>query len=106
MNQNSKKFNIIGWGYENVQEYKHCPLDSGVRLIKVKGEWKCPQCGYTYQQEEASNEQEIQPQHKKQQTSIISAKGKKKHYSDNGEEIKDSDLINEHVTYYQEELPK
>jgi DNA-directed RNA polymerase subunit M/transcription elongation factor TFIIS len=107
VNYSTKQFNIIGFGTENVIEYKHCPLDPGVRLIKIKNELRCPTCGYTYRKEEAVNEQVIEPQHAKQQTRIITAKSKKKkRYADNGEEIKDPDLYNEHVTYYHEELPK
>jgi hypothetical protein len=37
---------------------------------------------------------------------IVPGKGKKKYYSDNGEEINDSDLFDKHVTYYHEEVPK
>jgi hypothetical protein len=106
INQNPKKYNIIGWGYENIQEYKHCPVDVGVRLIKTKNGLQCPTCGYVYKKEEATTESNVRAVNAKQQTRIVSPKGKKKHYSDNGEEIKDSDLINEQVTYYHEEVPK
>jgi hypothetical protein len=105
-NYSSKKYNIVGFGSENITEYLHCPPDAGVRLVKIKDELRCPSCGFTHKKEEAINEQEIQPQHAKQQTRIISSKNKKKYYADNDEEIKESDLYDKHVTYYHEEVPK
>jgi uncharacterized Zn finger protein (UPF0148 family) len=107
----TKKFNILGFGNENILEYKHCPLDPGVRLIKIKGELRCPSCGYYYKQEEATNEQTIQPQHEKQQTAIVSSKIKKKFYDDQGTEINDPDLIQQiqqgaHVISYHEQKPQ
>lgn len=107
-NYSTKKFNIVGFGLVDDIEYKHCPLDPGTRLIKIKGSLTCPTCGYVFTEEEAPNEEDISIKHTKQnQTRIVSAKGnKKKHYSDNGEEIKDPDLFNQHVTYYHEEVPK
>jgi ribosomal protein S27AE len=105
-NYSTKKYNIIGFSEVDAIEYKHCPLDIGVRLIKIKDELRCGKCGFTYRKEETVNEQAIESHHQKQQTAIISGKGKKKHYSDNGEEIKDPDLFDKHATYYHEELPK
>ena len=94
-NYSTKKYNIIGFGSEDIIEYKQCPLDIGVRLIKVKGELRCPTCGYTYKKEEAINEDTIQPQHAKQQTTIISGKRNKKYYDKSGNLITDPDLIAE-----------
>ncbi len=54
-NYSTTKYNIIGFGFENITEYRHCPLDPGVRLIKIKGDLKCPTCGYTYKKEEVPN---------------------------------------------------
>lgn len=71
-NYSTRKFNIVGFGTEDIIEYKHCPLDLGVRLMKIKGDLKCPKCGYIYRKEDVVNEQAIQSQHKKQQTAIVS----------------------------------
>ena len=89
----TRKFNIVGLGSENLTEYKHCPLDPSVRLIRIKGELKCPTCGYIYRKEEAVNEQAIQSKHAKQQTVIVSGKRKKRYYDKQGNEINDPDLI-------------
>lgn len=106
----TKNYNIIGFGSEDIREYKHCPLDPGVRLIKIKGELRCPSCGYTYKQQEAPNEESVKIKHEKQQTAIISGRRKKKHYSKDGNLINDPDLIAEiekgaNVISYREELP-
>lgn len=106
----TKKYNIIGFGTEDIIEYKHCPLDPGVRLIKIKGELKCPTCGYIYKKEEATNEEGISIKHNKQQTRIVTPKTRKKYYSKDGNLITDPDLIAEvqkgnTVISYHEELP-
>lgn len=92
-NYSTSKYNIIGFGTEDIIEYKHCVYDIGVRLIKVKGQLLCPKCGYTYKKEETVNEQAIESQHQKQQTRIVSGKGKRKYYDKSGNEINDPDLI-------------
>ena len=110
-NYSTPRFNIIGFGTEDIVEYKHCPLDPGVRLIKIKGDLKCPTCGYIYTKEEAPNEEGVSIKHNKQQTAIISGKGKRKYYDKSGNEINDPDLIQDiqqgaNVISYNEELPK
>ncbi|HEU4469207.1 MAG TPA: hypothetical protein VFR61_09265 [Nitrososphaeraceae archaeon] len=110
-NYSTTKYNIIGFGFENITEYRHCPLDPGVRLIKIKGDLKCPTCGYTYKKEEVPNEEGVTIKHNKQQTAIISGKGKRKYYDKSGNEINDPDLIQDiqqgaNVISYREELPK
>jgi hypothetical protein len=93
VNYYTPKFNIVGFGSENITEYKRCPLDVGTRLIKIKGEWKCPRCGYVFKEQEAPNEEGVSIKHKQQQTEIVSAKGKKKYYDKFGNEINDETLI-------------
>ena len=110
INYSTPKYNIIGFGNENITEYKHCPLDPGVRLIKIKGELKCPKCGYIFRQEEAPNEEGVSIKHKQQQTKIISGNGKKKHYDKFGTEINDEQLIQDieqgaNPIYYREDKP-
>ena len=102
----------MGFGFENIQEYKHCIYDVAVRLQKnKKGQLMCFQCGYVYQPEEAPNEEGVSIKHNKQQTAIISGKGKRKYYDKSGNEINDPDLIQDiqqgaNVISYNEELPK
>ena len=109
-NYSTTKFNIIGFGLVEETKHRTCPFDPGVRLIKHPKDGNmllCPRCGYQASRKEAPKEPDFKTTHQKTKPAIITGKGKKKqHYSDNGEEIKDSDLINEHVTYYHEELPK
>jgi hypothetical protein len=110
-NYSTSKYIIIGFGTEDIIEFKHCPLDPGVRLIKIKGDLKCPTCGYIYTKEEAPNEEGVSIKHNKQQTAIISGKGKKKYYDKFGNEINDPDLIAEiqrgaNVISYREEKPQ
>lgn len=110
INYSTPKYNIIGFGNENITEYKHCPLDPGVILIKIKGELKCPNCGYIFRQEEAPNEEGVSIKHKQQQTKIISGNGKKKHYDKFGTEINDEQLIQDieqgaNPIYYREDKP-
>ena len=110
-NYSTSKYNIIGFGTEDIIEFKHCPLDPGVRLIKIEGDLKCPTCGYIYTKEEAPNEEGVSIKHNKQQTAIISGKGKKKYYDKFGNEINDPDLIAEiqrgaNVISYREEKPQ
>jgi hypothetical protein len=107
VNYSTPKYNIIGFGSENITQYKHCPLDPGVRLIKIKGDLKCPKCGYIFREKEAPNEEGVSIKHKQQQTRIISGKGKKKYYDKFGSEITDETLIKDiqqgaNVTYYKE----
>jgi hypothetical protein len=110
-NYSTPRFNIIGFGTEDITEYKHCPLDPGVRLIKTKRGLSCPTCGYIYTKEQSPNEEGVTIKHNKQQTAIISGKGKKKYYDKFGTEINDPDLIDEiqrgaNFISYREELPK
>ena len=92
-NYSTKRFNIVGFGSEDLTEYKHCPLDPGVRLIKIKGELKCPTCGYIYKKEEAPNEESIKIKHEQNKTRIISGKINKKYFDKLGNLITDPDLI-------------
>jgi hypothetical protein len=110
-NYSTRRFNIIGFGSEDIIEYKHCPLDVGVRLIKTMKGLQCPKCGYIYRNEEAPNEEGISIKHNEQQTRIVSGKKKKKYRDKFGTEINDPDLIADirrgaEGISYREELPK
>ena len=94
-NYSTKRFNIVGFGTEDLTVYKHWPLDPGVRLIKIKGELKCPTCGYIYKKEEAPNEESIKIKHEQKKTRIISGKINKKYHDKSGNLITDPDLIAE-----------
>jgi rubredoxin len=94
-NYSTKNYNIIGFGSESITEYKHCPLDPGTRLIKIKGELRCPKCGYVFREEEAPNEEGVTIKHKQHRTEIISGKRNKKHYDKSGNLINDPDMIQE-----------
>ena len=78
----------------------------------IKGQLRCPTCGYTYKKEEAPNEEGISIKHNKQQTRIISAKNKnKKYYDKQGNLITDETLLQDiangaNVISYHEVLPK
>lgn len=100
------RFNIIGFGSEDIIEYKQCPLDPGIRLEKIKGELRCPKCGYTYRKEEAVNEESVKVKHLQTKPAIITAKKKKKYYDKSGNEIKDPDLFGKNVISYHEDIPK
>ena len=92
-NYSTPRFNIIGFSNEDIIEYKHCPLDLAVRLIKTKRGLTCPTCGYIYTKEEAPNEEGVTIKHNKQQTKIVTGKRKKRYYDKQGNEINDPDLI-------------
>lgn len=92
-NYSTSKYNILGFGSEDVIEYKHCPIDIGIRLIKTKRGLSCPTCGYIYKKEDAPNEESINIKHKQQKPMIVSAKKTKKYYSKDGNLITDETLI-------------
>lgn len=109
-NYSTRKFNIIGFGTEDITEYKHCPLDPGVRLIKIKGDLKCPTCGYIYTKEDAPNEECVKIKHEQNQTRIVSGRSKRKYHDKQGNEINDEQLIQDiqqgaNIISYHEELP-
>jgi hypothetical protein len=111
VNYSTPRFNIIGFGSENVTEYKHCPLDPGIRLQKIRGKLMCGKCGFVYTEQEAPSDEGVSIKHKQQQTKIISGKGKRKYYDRQGTEINDPDLIQDieqgaNVISYREDLPK
>lgn len=108
-NYSTTKFNIIGFGLVEETKHRICPVDPGVILIKHPKDGTlllCPRCGYQAPRKETPKEPDFKTTHQKTKPAIISGKGKKKQYSNNGEEIKDPDLYNEHVIYYHEEVPK
>lgn len=80
-------------------------------MIKVKGELKCPRCGYTYKKEEAPNEDTYITGFVPDSPEIVSAKRKKKYYDKQGNVINDPDLIGEiqrgaNIISYHEEKPQ
>ena len=94
---NNNKFNLIGFSNTTEKgEYKHCVIHKGTRLIqKIESPdmlW-CPQCGSSYNVNDANIEQKIIPKFKavNSGTRIISPKKKKRYYDTMGHEINPDD---------------
>lgn len=93
------KFNLIGFSFQNEPAKKHCVIHPGTRLIQKEDDpdvWYCTMCGTVYLEKDTGNDENITSEYgPTQQTSIISAKKKKKFYDKSGNEITDPELIKE-----------
>ena len=114
---NNRKFNLIG--FDRIQldtkQYRHCSIHPYKRLIESKDPTLlfCPECGSEYPLKDTIKQQDIQtdvPPSNSNQTKIISAKRKRKHYDNFGTLIPDDDLDALHdmqggrrIIYYRED---
>jgi len=105
------RFNIVGFSNYEPVKHKHCIFCTGRRLQPDphdNDKLMCFTCGYSVLAEEAPNDENISIKHDKQQTRIVSGKGKKRYYDKSGNEINDEQLIQDiqqgaHVISYHEQ---
>lgn len=85
------KFNLIGFSFNNnnirgYEEFQHCAIHTGIRLLKDKEDSNmlfCPTCGNRYPLKDTVRDQDAQsaiPPSTATTTKIISQKRKTKHY--------------------------
>ncbi len=106
MSDINKRWNLIGFNFTNTSnysydQYRHCAIHKGIRLLPDKEDKDmlfCPSCGCRYPVKDTVEEQNIESNLPASNTNsgpkIFSAKPNRKYYDNFGALIDDPDIQN------------